>query len=226
MSLCSRLCRPLTRMFGRSNGDEESRRRRRRHDERFQNLSDTERDARKAGFKEWKTPEQEPASAVTVFLAQFRRDPESFFRENGEGTTIYGAWSRLSHDRHQQLMVEAKRNEIHNTAKLAKFNKFCPLSPSVEDLTSTWASMAAPDQEDWLLTGPRGIALQRWERYRYDHPRACGGREMPVPEVPFPIMNLVFELRREIFSIVLRRSCPVLQFPPDRSADAFGGLSM
>lgn len=120
-------------------------------------------------------------------------------------------------------MVEAKRNETHNTAKLAKFNKLCSLSPSVDDLTSTWASLPVPDREDWLLTGPRGIALQRWQKHNHDHPRACGGREMPVPELLFRIMRLPLELRQLIFSIVLRRSCPVLHFPPYRSADAVWG---
>ena len=51
------------------------------------------------------------------------------------------------HDSHQQLMVEATRNGSHDIAKLANFNKFCPLSPSVEDLPATWASLLVSDQE-------------------------------------------------------------------------------
>ncbi|KAL9133968.1 MAG: hypothetical protein Q9175_004849 [Cornicularia normoerica] len=222
MPFFSRLHGHFARVVERFNTDAESRRR--LDEERFRRLTEIERDARReAEFKEWQRPEQRPTSAETVFLSQFRSSPDRFFCKTREPMTMYDAWNGISLDKRGHLIAKAKKNEIYNTAKLAKFNKRCPLSPSVEDLSSTWASLSERDQENWLLTGPRRIALQSWKRYRFDHPRACGGSETPVPGTPFPIMDLPFELRMEIFSLVLSRSYPVLQFPSDGSADAFGG---
>ena len=49
---------------------------------------------------------------------------------------------------------------------------------------------------------------------------------MLMPEVAFRVMKLPFGLRWEMFFILLRRSCLVLQFPPDRPADALRDHSM
>ncbi|KAF6238053.1 hypothetical protein HO173_003687 [Letharia columbiana] len=182
------------------------------------------RASRIAELEKWKRPEQLPITAETVFLGWFRsKKPNCYFRKTREPGTIDDAWNGLSLKKREHYLAKAKKNEIYNTAKLAKFNKHCPLSPSVVDLSLTWASLSEREIQDWLLIGPRHAALQKWKRYRFDHPRACGGRETPVPETPFRIMDLPFELRRGIFSLVLSQSYPVLQFPSDGSADTLTG---
>ena len=203
--------------------DEEARNR--LDEERYQNLTDKERVAwMTAQSQKWRSPEQLPTCAETVFLDQFQStESKSFFGKTREPMTIDDAWNELSLEKRAQYTAKAKKNEIHNAAELAKFHKRCPLSPSVEDLSSRWRSLSQRDGEIWLLTGQRRVALQQWKRYRCDHPSAFGGCPTPVPETPFRLMDLPFEMRREIFSCVLIRSCPVLQSPPDWSADELPG---
>lgn len=224
MPLFSRLHTHFNRIIESSNTDEESCTY--FHEGRFQNLTERQwRARRKEERQKWQRPKQLPISAETVFLmSRFRtRNLKSFFRKTRGPVTIDDAWNGLSLEKRGHCTAKAKKNEIHNTAKLAKFNKRCPLSPTVSDVPLREGPMSERDQQLWLLTRPRIIALQRWKRYRFDHPRACGGRQTPVPETPFRIMDLPFELRREIFSLVLTRSYPVLQFPSDGSADARPG---
>ena len=174
----------------------------------------------------WLRPKQLPISAETVFLSHFREDPRAFFPKSKGSTTIDDAWNEISPRKRQRYIAEAKANEIHNTAENAELNKHCPLSPSVEDVSSFWpptVAMLGPDYTPEYLVKSRRIALQRWQRYRSDYPAACGANKTIVPEKPFRIMDLPFELRREIFSLVLRQSYPVLHFPSDGSADAFHG---
>ena len=47
-------------------------------------------------------------------------------------------------------------------------------------------------------------AVQRWNRYRRDHPRACGGKLTPVPEEPFDLLGLPPEVRRLVFRFLFR----------------------
>lgn len=222
MSFFSCLTRHFIRITERFNTDEEP-----PHRSDQEGYRSTEREwraSRIAELEKWKRPEQLPITAETVFLGWFRsKKPNCYFRKTREPGTIDDAWNGLSLKKREHYLAKAKKNEIYNTAKLAKFNKHCPLSPSVVDLSLTWASLSEREIQDWLLIGPRHAALQKWKRYRFDHPRACGGRETPVPETPFRIMDLPFELRRGIFSLVLSQSYPVLQFPSDGSADTLTG---
>ena len=93
----------------------------------------------------------------------------------------------------------------------------------MEDLSSEWSPQSGLNVEVWRILKRRRVALQRWKRYRYDHPRACGGSKTPVPKRRFRILDLPFELRREIFSLVLSRSHCILQCPSDGSADVLSG---
>ena len=168
-------------------------------------------------------PKQLPISAETVFISRFLDNPKRYVGKCGGPMTVDDAWDGLSLGELRCYTARAKKNDIRNTAKLAKFNKRCPLSPSVEDSSSEWSPRSGLDVEAWRVIKSRRVALQRWKRYRYDHPRACGGSKSPVPKRPFRIMDLPFELRREIFSFVLRRSHRILQYPPDGSADVLDG---
>ena len=174
----------------------------------------------------WLRPKQLPISPETVFLSHFQKDPQTFYHKTRGSMTIDEAWNGLSPRKRQRYIAEAKENELHNTAKIAELNKRRPLSPSMEDVSSAWTptiAMSKLDYQPWYLIKSRRVALQRWQRYRSDYPAACGGNKTIVPEKPFRIMHLPFELRREIFSLVLRQLYPVLHFPPDGSADALHG---
>ena len=174
----------------------------------------------------WLKPKQLPISAETVFLSHFRSHPRAFHRKTKGPMTIDDAWDDLSPYERQCYIAEAKENHLKNTAKNAELNKRCPLSPSMEDVSSV-RTLAIPlselNDESGYLMKSRRLALQRWQRYRSDHPAACGTKKTIVPEKPFRIMDLPFEMRREIFSLVLRQSYPVLHFPSDGSADALHG---
>lgn len=177
-------------------------------------------------FLRRESPKQLPISAETVFLSQFRKDPKRFSRKTRGSMAIDDAWSRLSPRERRRITTRAKKNEIHNTTELADFNELCRLSPSVENMSLVWPSMhaiSARDMELWQLNKPRLITLQRWKRYRSDYPGVDGCQKTNVLEKPFRIMDLPFELRREIFSLVLTQPYPVLQFPSDGSADALHG---
>lgn len=175
----------------------------------------------------WRESQKQlPISAETVFLSQFRNDPKRFSHKTRGSMTIDDAWSRLSPRERRRYTARAKKNETHNATELAQFNKLCRLLPSVENMSSVWPSMhamSARDMEFWQLHKTRLVALQRWKRYRSDYPGVDGCPKTNVPESPFRIMDLPFELRREVFSLVLTQPYPVLQFPSDGSADALHG---
>lgn len=162
-------------------------------------------------------PPQWPAAAETVFLTEFQSQnlDRSFPQPRGP-LTIDDAWNRLSLEEIEVYAAKAKENEIYNTSRLAEFTERWALSPSVEILQTE-------ELRAWLPMWPKPFALQSWKMYRSDHPWACGGPKTPVPETPFRIMDLPIELRREIYSLVLSRSRPVLQFPPEGSADGVQG---
>ncbi len=175
-----------------------------------------------AEVKKWARPKQLPISAETVFLCQVRaKNPERSFRKTIGSTTIDDAWNGLSLGEREWCMAKANENEIHNTTELAKFNKSYPLSPPTGDLTREWIIPWVPRSG----LGGRLVWLRyvMWNRYRFDHLSACGGRKTLVLERPFRIMYLPFELRRDILTLVLRFSYPVLQFPSDGSADVVQG---
>ena len=97
------------------------------------------------------------------------------------------------------------------------YNMRIPLSPTV---TSRSFDYNDPDyDDDEIMKNERRYindyddfptafsirrAVQRWNRYRRDHPRACGGRLTPVPEQPFDLMGLSPEVRRLIFRYLFR----------------------
>ncbi|KAL8915007.1 MAG: hypothetical protein Q9171_000447 [Xanthocarpia ochracea] len=57
-----------------------------------------------------------------------------------------------------------------------------------------------------------------WNRYRCDHPEACGGAAVPVPEQPFRFLHLLPELRTATYRFILCRTKSLVQMEPDQSA--------
>ena len=171
----------------------------------------------RAEMLKWLMPKQLPCSPETVFAGQFRsKTPRRFFRKNVESMTIDDVWSGLPPRGRNYFTVKAKKNEVCNTARIKDRS---PLSLIDARTVSAYPSQSFLDFNIHSKIRPRLSGLQKWYRYRSDHPMACGGRKTPVPEAPFRIMDLPFECRREIFLLVLGHSCPILQFPSDGSAD-------
>lgn len=179
----------------------------------------------KAQSRRWEPPEVRSASPKTLHSDDFRRREARRFwrrRNSDDSEAVNIAWNGLSTDERSRYAALAKQNEVYNTAKLAKFNSRIPLAPSVEELKFT-ITMGQPNPIE-VGFQTRRINLQNWNRYRFDHPRACGGAVTPVPKTPFPFMRLPVELRREVFVHVLhRRLRKVCQLRPDGSADVLGG---
>lgn len=194
--------------------------------ERFlQRLKDQKAKQResKAQRRRWEPPIQRPTSAKTVFTDKFRRkEAKRFWSRPKDPDAANTAWDGLSIDEQSHYAALAKQNEVYNTNELAKFNSRCPLSPSVENLKYS-ITLENHNHEADVGLHARRVYLQNWNRYRFDHPRACGGALTPMPEKPFRFMDLPLELQREIFVYVLRRPNPVCQLRPDGSADLRGG---
>ena len=62
---------------------------------------------------------------------------------------------------------------------------------------------------------------QLWNRYRRDHPGACGGAIVPVPEHPFRFLDLLPELRTVIYRLILYRPNRLVQLEPDQSGPGY-----
>ncbi len=128
--------------------------------------------------------------------------------------------------------------------ELQAFNARIPLSPLVEiyspggtDSDSDSHSTSREPQEPPLCRrrGMEGYGeceyhrpseeqrmnrrkAQIWNRYRCDHPEACGGAIVPVPEQPFRFLHLLPELRTAIYRFILCRTRSLVQMEPDQSA--------
>lgn len=53
--------------------------------------------------------------------------------------------------------------------------------------------------------------MQNWNRYRHDHPEACGGALTPVPVRPFAFLTLPNNLRNQIYGMLLAHEVQLRQ---------------
>ena len=101
-------------------------------------------------------------------------------------------------------------------AEVAAFNARIPVSPSVPSEPASDAS-----EDDEMLEERRGA--QRWNRYRRDHPKACGGAVTSTPVDPFPFFDVPIELRRRVYGLVLGKGLLLRHEEADGSADGVEG---
>lgn len=59
---------------------------------------------------------------------------------------------------------------------------------------------------------------QLWNRYRRDHPEACGGAVTPVPKQAFRFLDMLPELRTAVYRFCLKKSQALKQMEPDQSS--------
>ena len=70
---------------------------------------------------------------------------------------------------------------------LAAYNAQILLSPSVRSDSGTSDAASSEDEEEESYRVEDNhvrIGVQRWNRYRRDHPRACGGALVSTPSMP------------------------------------------
>ncbi len=60
-------------------------------------------------------------------------------------------------------------------------------------------------REDQRVENKRRLLEQRWNRYRKDHYKACGGALNPVPAEPFNFLGLPLEIRNTIYGLALAK---------------------
>ena len=117
-------------------------------------------------------------------------------------------------------------------ADVKDYNMRIPLSPLV-DVSATFDAMrdSSDDEdleEDWdkdrlLRDLGRRRRTQIWNRYRRDHPQACGGPLIPVPDVPFPFLQLGRDLRDRIYAMVFGDPKELKQKEPDGTTGLIDG---
>ena len=125
------------------------------------------------------------------------------------GLQLYRA--NLSQADHDSLPPAAQIDfdDAAVTPTLAAYNTQIPLSPSVRsDSGASDAASSKDDEEKSYRIDDNcfRIVVQKWNRYRRDHPRACGGALVPIPSTPFAFNNLLVEIRRKTLSLLLKRT--------------------
>lgn len=114
----------------------------------------------------------------------------------------------------QQLYLDMATPDIlANNANQAEYNRRVPLSPSVD-------GSPGPNTYRWRDQTSINRGAQKWNRYRRDHPKACGGPIAPIPDRPFPFLSLPIEIRREVIRFYLQRPREVTQMPDNCSANS------
>lgn len=143
-----------------------------------------------------------------------RIDPH--LQEHGVPHNLNAVWLALPPDEREKYHEMSRPYLDELAAEIANFNARIPLSPSVP------SEVGSDDSEDDdVLEERRGA--QRWNRYRRDHPRACGGAVTPIPDKPFPFFNLPIELRRRIYGFALGEGLSLQHKEADGSADGVKG---
>lgn len=146
-----------------------------------------------------------------------------FVKENGGAyQDRTDQWNALTPSEQAPYRAKIAQDVAEYTADLDAYNKRIPLSPSVHSSDGYDSGLSDEGEDgfyDRYFEGCRRRAVQRWNRYRQDHPRACGGALLPVPAQPFRFLDLALELRGEIYTMVLEREKALTQMNADGSTD-------
>ncbi|KAL9596806.1 MAG: hypothetical protein Q9219_005565 [cf. Caloplaca sp. 3 TL-2023] len=125
------------------------------------------------------------------------------------------AWNELNPDEQLPYITRNEAAFKQYDADIQAYNARIPLSPLVH--------FPPTARESWFhqsrLERMRGSQI--WNRYRKDHPEACGGAITPVPDQPFRFLSLPPELRGMVYSLLLCRRNPIVQMETNHSATRF-----
>lgn len=107
----------------------------------------------------------------------------------------------------ESLTLDEQEQQAVEPTDYATYNSRIPLSPSVSEDGPDYRITDEMKYEG-LHSLPPDCTFRRmvqlWNRYRRDHPRACGGKVLPVPEQPFRFMDLPPEVRRRVYAFLFR----------------------
>ncbi|KAL8951480.1 MAG: hypothetical protein Q9222_002534 [Ikaeria aurantiellina] len=219
---------PLVQAFG--PGLEEE------HDRNPKSLSPARRsklEARAKNAELWTASEKCPTTTPFIVFADDCQKKDPSIRPNS-------AWAEMTPDERLPFVSPLDAHVTRYQAELQAFNARIPLSPlahidssdesdSDSDGHNTWeykhglacrrkggygnCSEHPPSQDQRI----NRRAAQLWNRYRRDHPGACGGAIMPIPDQPFRFLDLLPELRRAVYRLILHRPNRLVQLEPDQS---------
>jgi hypothetical protein len=154
---------------------------------------------RKEILELWKVPR--PADrARNCFIS------ELMAKESGlEHEDAYLRWSAFTPHERAPYHVRFAKETAQDIADLATYDERMPLSPSEHstDVDSNLSDENEVDRYRRYDEACRRTGVQKWNRYRRDHPRACGGALLPVPDQPFRFLDLPPELREKIYAMVV-----------------------
>lgn len=134
----------------------------------------------------------------------------------------------MTPDQQAPFVAQQKQALAQYDADIRAFNARIPLSRLVEQTDNgypyyhyiDWSTnIYSFNRLDWSnLECMRNRGAQIWNRYRRDHPLACGGAVTPVPDQPFRFIGLPQELRTMIYHLLLCRPRPLVQMQTNGSA--------
>ncbi|KAI4181380.1 MAG: hypothetical protein LQ346_006799 [Caloplaca aetnensis] len=159
----------------------------------------------------WAVPELKGwASPFMAFLRQRTRSNITGGHER--------AWTELTPDEQArfgspQYEVDVARYE----ADVQAFNDRIPLSPLVEKTAGFDPNYGWEASKERF----RRRGAQLWNRYRKDHPEACGGPVVPVPDQPFRFLDLPLELRANVYRLLLYRPISLVQMETNSTASHY-----
>ncbi|KAL8833093.1 MAG: hypothetical protein Q9170_004502 [Blastenia crenularia] len=125
-------------------------------------------------------------------------------------------WYGLTLEQRQHYMRGQRKARYE--LEMAEFNANIPLSPSVSGSSDDESDY---EIEDGSVTDKR--AIQRWNRYRRDYRKQGPVDDVPSSQEPFPFFRLPFDVRRMVYTLLVKRSRPVIQLEPDGSGKHPGG---
>lgn len=114
--------------------------------------------------------------------------------------------------------AQYKADVARYEADIQAFNAKIPLSPLVEKPTLGFDHYYPWDtwEERYRRRG-----AQLWNRYRKDHPEACGGPVVSVPDQPFRFLDLPLELRANVYRLLLYRPTSLVQMEANGTASHY-----
>ncbi|KAL8919640.1 MAG: hypothetical protein Q9208_006672 [Pyrenodesmia sp. 3 TL-2023] len=126
------------------------------------------------------------------------------------------AWNELIPDEQARFIsAQYEADVARYEADVEAFNDRIPLSPLVEKTAPGFdLDYGGPDSDERY----RRRGAQLWNRYRKDHPKACGGPVVSVPDKPFRFLDLPLELRANVYCILLYRPVSLVQMEPNGTA--------
>ncbi|KAL8752686.1 MAG: hypothetical protein Q9184_005659 [Pyrenodesmia sp. 2 TL-2023] len=129
------------------------------------------------------------------------------------------AWTELNPDEQARFpSAQYEADVARYEAEIQAFNARIPLSPLVERIAPEFGPYYRweASKESYRRRG-----AQMWNRYRKDHPEACGGPVVPVPNQPFRFMDLPLELRANVYRLLLYRPVSLVQMEANGTASHY-----